>query len=116
MNDRPLTGTGSYNMGFIDWQNEWERVFDEEPELVRRLEEEALTEPSHEQKAKYKEILKRIKPMKIGKSNQQCSICVTCFEKGDKIFKLQCEHIFHKDCFEPWIKLHSNCPNCRLEL
>lgn len=28
MNDRPIVSKGNYDLNFIDWNNEWERVVD----------------------------------------------------------------------------------------
>ena len=27
-----------------------------------------------------------------------------------------CEHVFHAECLEQWLKKHENCPICRFEL
>ncbi len=116
MNDnRPIRGNGAYDLNFVDWQNEWERVLDENPGFT--VEHPELDEAEAlEQELKFKQLLKKLTPMKIGKSNQNCSICFTNFETGSKIFKLPCGHIFHCDCFEPWAKKNMNCPNCRASL
>ncbi len=42
--------------------------------------------------------------MKVGKTKKNCVICVKPFEKGEKIYRvINCGHIYHKDCFEPWL-------------
>jgi hypothetical protein len=41
---------------------------------------------------------------------EECCICSEFYE--DK-HKLQCGHIFHKDCILVWIKDHKSCPLCR---
>jgi len=45
-----------------------------------------------------------------------CSICLEQFEKGSDVYVLPCKHGFHKDCLEPWLKMHSECPSCRHKL
>ena len=53
----------------------------------------------------------------MGKSNKMCVICVKNYQKSEKIYKLpNCKHIFHKECFDPWIKFHKTCPMCRIDL
>ena len=45
-----------------------------------------------------------------------CSVCLDSFEKGSEVLILPCKHGYHKDCLEPWLKLHSECPSCRHKL
>lgn len=44
-----------------------------------------------------------------------CSICLDKFlGGGGKVVKLECEHMYHEKCIEPWIiKDNTNCPLCR---
>ena len=42
-----------------------------------------------------------------------CSVCLDEFKDEDVLVKLNCEHIFHKDCLEPWLNNNRNCPLCR---
>lgn len=41
-----------------------------------------------------------------------CSICLEQFIVNDKVNKLTCSHIFHKNCLDNWIH-NNNCPLCR---
>lgn len=43
----------------------------------------------------------------------QCSICL--LEITD-IYKIKCNHKFHKDCLLNWILIKNNCPLCRRDL
>ena len=45
--------------------------------------------------------------------DESCSVCLEDFKEGDTIKKLNCNHIFHKDCLEPWLNENNNCPMCR---
>lgn len=45
-----------------------------------------------------------------------CSICIEMFNVDEKVRKLVCDHCFHDQCIQPWLKLHSNCPVCRQNL
>ncbi|XP_037971817.2 E3 ubiquitin-protein ligase RNF115 isoform X2 [Plutella xylostella] len=49
-------------------------------------------------------------------ADSSCSICWDNFQQGEKISKLDCEHIFHTSCIEPWLQLHATCPICRRSL
>ena len=110
--ERPLRGRmQGYNLDFIDWQNEWERIAHDSPELLYLGDDSS--EPDDDS---WKSRLKALKKMKMGSSGQVCSICVTAFASGDKIYRLGCCHIFHCECFEPWVKKQDSCPNCRSKL
>jgi len=43
--------------------------------------------------------------------NTECTICLD--KIGLEYTKLECGHVFHKDCIEKWAK---NCPICRHEI
>ena len=47
------------------------------------------------------------------KENNECSFCLTDFEKEDEIRLTTCFHLFHELCLESWMKKHANCPFCR---
>lgn len=60
--------------------------------------------------------INKIKKMKVGKTDKDCSICVMGFTKGEVIRILKCNHIFHDQCIVPWLEKKSVCPNCRVNL
>ncbi|EFA78308.1 hypothetical protein PPL_08959 [Heterostelium album PN500] len=45
-----------------------------------------------------------------------CTICVNEFPLDTEAIKLPCKHYYHFDCITQWLKMHSNCPNCRTQL
>lgn len=48
--------------------------------------------------------------------NERCPICLVDYEVEDTCRRLQCSHIFHKDCVDEWlITSHNSCPLCRKE-
>ncbi|GMI97495.1 Arabidopsis Toxicos en Levadura 41 [Hibiscus trionum] len=50
-----------------------------------------------------------------GKSTE-CSVCLTVLEDEDMARLLpNCRHIFHAECIDKWLSLHSTCPLCRIE-
>jgi hypothetical protein len=51
--------------------------------------------------------------------NDECSICLDEYDAGQTICvatTTSCDHIFHEDCIEEWLKDHDNCPMCRVNL
>ena len=47
---------------------------------------------------------------------EQCSICLMEFQKGETIRTLPCIHNFHKDCINQWLKRQKYCPLCKGEI
>lgn len=44
-----------------------------------------------------------------------CSVCLCQFLEGDMVRRLRCNHIFHKDCLDSWLRppARVSCPLCR---
>lgn len=42
-----------------------------------------------------------------------CAICLECINETIDIKLTECNHTFHLNCFETWIKLNNSCPLCR---
>lgn len=49
-------------------------------------------------------------------THDSCSVCKEDFVLNEKVTKLPCSHLFHKDCIVPWLKQHCTCPLCRKSL
>ncbi|KAK5086059.1 hypothetical protein LTR70_007501 [Exophiala xenobiotica] len=43
----------------------------------------------------------------------ECSICMDNVELGTEVTVLPCNHWFHFECIESWLKEHDTCPHCR---
>ena len=49
--------------------------------------------------------------------DNECSICLDIYKENDFLIKLKCNHMFHKECLEPWFNNNNNsCPLCRYKL
>jgi len=47
-------------------------------------------------------------------TNDSCPICLADFKENTRIKLLPCDHGFHPECIEPWIRQHNDsCPMCR---
>ncbi|KAL4744029.1 hypothetical protein BDV11DRAFT_1718 [Aspergillus similis] len=49
-----------------------------------------------------------------GDAHRQCAICMEDFDDDDSIRALNCDHIFHAACLDPWFtKRQARCPLCK---
>ena len=48
--------------------------------------------------------------------NQQNEICSICLNSTKSRIKIQCEHVFCKECIIKWICVNRNCPMCRTDI
>ena len=45
-----------------------------------------------------------------------CTICCIDYDEGEVVNKLQCNHLYHKECITTWLRSNGTCPNCRKNL
>lgn len=45
-----------------------------------------------------------------------CGICLGNYTDGVEVRTLGCQHMYHKDCCDTWLKINSTCPMCRVEV
>jgi len=50
--------------------------------------------------------------MKDELEGETCSICIDEFDSQHQIYKLECGHVFHKECILRWMNNESRCPLC----
>ncbi|CAN6201420.1 unnamed protein product [Urochloa humidicola] len=49
-----------------------------------------------------------------GEEEASCSVCLGAFQTGETVRLLPvCLHLFHVECIDPWLDMHSTCPICR---
>ena len=121
-NDRAIRSNGKYNMNFIDWNNEWERVSEIENKLdngeVVSDEEEAKRVKFFREKEKerFGVLIDSFEIVKNVDVKKECYICLKTFSRSRIVRKLPCNHMFCHDCLSPWVKTHYNCPTCKFQL
>lgn len=62
-------------------------------------------------------VLRRIPVKKFSELNEQggeCSICLKSYENDDLVKIFQCNHFFHKNCIDDWLRHDRTCPFCRI--
>ncbi|KAF8729572.1 hypothetical protein HU200_017516 [Digitaria exilis] len=51
------------------------------------------------------------------KAGGECAVCLEAFQDGDRCRALPgCEHRFHAQCVDPWLRKSRVCPFCRAEV
>jgi hypothetical protein len=120
-NDRVIKSNGKYNMNFIDWNNEWERVAEVELKIDRGEEiedqEEAERIEFHRNKEKEKYgVQPTTFPLVQADPKKECYICLKNFRINSKVRLLPCKHMFCDGCIMPWLKTNSTCPTCKYRL
>lgn len=45
-----------------------------------------------------------------------CCICLCEYEKGEKLYQLQCGHVYHAECINSWCSNHVRCCLCNFDL
>jgi hypothetical protein len=46
----------------------------------------------------------------------ECCCCQEPFGPDKAIKRTSCQHYFHEECLEKWLKMATTCPICRLDL
>jgi len=58
--------------------------------------------------------IEKLEAKGIKLTNNECPICLNDFKEKTRIKLLPCDHGFHPECIEPWIRQHNDsCPMCR---
>lgn len=132
MDNRPIKASknGKYNLNFIDWNNEWERV----NEIEKKIEnDEYISDEEEKNRVVYYKNKEKLKNglrfnknirkiyMNSQYNSKECYICLCKFEFSkqnikNQIIELSCKHIFHDKCIQPWLKYNHVCPTCKFNL
>ncbi|XP_016446737.1 E3 ubiquitin-protein ligase ATL31-like [Nicotiana tabacum] len=58
-----------------------------------------------------------VKDHHIGKGALECAVCLNEFEEDETLRLIpKCDHVFHPECIDAWLKSHVTCPVCRADL
>lgn len=49
----------------------------------------------------------------VDDSEIKCLVCQCEYEKNEKLRRLPCNHTFHAECVDQWLKTNDSCPYCR---
>ena len=108
--------------------NEIEQFQEETDNMVNNMEniEQLLVQAEQDNEEQKKgltpEEIRRLKQFTYSTTNKKkgeediCSVCLTNFNVGHRVFQLVCNHMFHQKCIKPWFEKSTQCPNCRREL
>ncbi|GCB73533.1 E3 ubiquitin-protein ligase RNF128-like isoform X1 [Scyliorhinus torazame] len=51
-----------------------------------------------------------------GPEADSCAVCIDTYKPNDVVRILTCNHIFHKNCIDPWLLEHRTCPMCKCDI
>lgn len=118
---RPINSSGRYNLNFIDWNNEWERVnevilkIENGEKIEDKEEEQRIRNCLNKEKEKNGITIKAFEIVVKPDTKKECYICLKNFCVKTKIRRLFCKHMFCEECLLPWIKYNSKCPVCKFD-
>ncbi|KAL4499033.1 hypothetical protein ABPG72_016935 [Tetrahymena utriculariae] len=83
----------------------------------RVRQQQQLQKLTIEQLNEYMPIQSFDKNMMKAPSSELCSVCLEEFVFNKDLVRVTiCQHVFHNECLEEWLKKQQNCPSCRQEL
>ncbi|XP_054810619.1 E3 ubiquitin-protein ligase MPSR1-like [Prosopis cineraria] len=64
-----------------------------------------------------KESIDAMTSVEIGQDEDgECVICLEEWEVGGVAKEMPCQHKFHQNCIEKWLRIHGSCPVCRYQM
>lgn len=48
--------------------------------------------------------------------DEECSLCLEEYCKGEELLFLPCKHVYHEACLGPWLVRSLTCPLCKRDL
>ncbi|KAG0344307.1 E3 ubiquitin-protein ligase rnf38 [Podila humilis] len=49
-------------------------------------------------------------------TEMSCVICLCEYEPEELLRQMPCQHLFHKECVDEWLKLKRTCPLCKFDI
>ena len=107
--NRSLLNRNSENRNNISIYNNlsYQNVIDESFDISNNSElENNISEKNHYNKISKMEQIKN-------DEDTDCIICMENIKKNKTVYKIECNHKFHKQCLSNWLKEKFECPVCR---
>ncbi|XP_014456337.3 E3 ubiquitin-protein ligase RNF128 isoform X1 [Alligator mississippiensis] len=51
-----------------------------------------------------------------GPDGDSCAVCIEAYKPNEVVRILTCNHLFHKNCIDPWLLEHRTCPMCKCDI
>lgn len=55
-------------------------------------------------------------PLVAPGEEEKCPICCAEFEDDESLSKLECTHLYHKECINTWLVRNATCPVCKRDV
>jgi hypothetical protein len=75
-----------------------------------------VSEGANTNTIEYNSLTFEYKPRLNSEEVERCTICLSDYEKGEKMRRLVCLHQFHQLCVDKWLHQHKKCPICRVDI
>jgi hypothetical protein len=101
-------------MLWLEYQAELERE-----EISRALEESLRSLLRANRRVTTRGVVRGLERSSVGEgeSEEDCSICLDGYKRGQAVTKMPCGHEFHSKCLERWLlNYNATCPYCRAAL
>ncbi|KAL7069417.1 zinc finger, C3HC4 type domain-containing protein [Cryptosporidium serpentis] len=60
--------------------------------------------------------------LQVGSNNEpsdeppMCTVCLSEVNNGENVVKLNCQHLFHLQCIQEWLRMSVICPLCKVDV
>ncbi|NXF32775.1 RN128 ligase, partial [Nyctibius bracteatus] len=83
----------------------------------------ALSRDQRQLKARTKKAIEKLQLRTLKNEDKEtdpngdsCAVCIEQYKPNEVVRTLACNHLFHKNCVDPWLLEHRTCPMCKYDI